>query len=52
MIVSVQVAFVAFGPRHATRAKNVEEVLVGKVITYVILLEAIRMLKVFVLYLY
>lgn len=46
MIESVRLAFGAFGVRHAIRAKNVEEFLVGKVITSAALLEAIQMLKV------
>lgn len=46
IIESVRLAFGAFGVSHAIRVNNVEEFLVGKVITYAILLEAVRMLKV------
>ncbi|KAH9323787.1 hypothetical protein KI387_018426, partial [Taxus chinensis] len=42
---SLRLAFGAFGVRHAIRATSVEEFLVGKVISPAILLEAIEMLR-------
>ncbi|KAH9323776.1 hypothetical protein KI387_018415 [Taxus chinensis] len=46
---SLRLAFGAFGVRHAIRATSVEEFLVDKVISPAILLEAIEMVKVYVI---
>ncbi|KAH7661601.1 Aldehyde oxidase/xanthine dehydrogenase protein [Dioscorea alata] len=45
---NVRLVFGAFGCKHAIRAKEVEKFIVGKIITVSVLLEAIKLLKEFI----
>ncbi|XP_058000404.1 indole-3-acetaldehyde oxidase isoform X2 [Hevea brasiliensis] len=45
MMNSCQLAFGAFGTKHAIRARKVEEFLTGKLLTNVVLYEAIKLVK-------
>ncbi|KAJ0021435.1 hypothetical protein Pint_31565 [Pistacia integerrima] len=45
---SCQLAFGAYGTRHAIRARTVEDFLIGKVLNFSVLYEAIKLLEAFV----
>ncbi|KAK6163985.1 hypothetical protein DH2020_000849 [Rehmannia glutinosa] len=45
LVNSIQLAFGAYGTKHATRAKKVEEYLTGKILSVGILNEAIKLVK-------
>ncbi|KAJ0084529.1 hypothetical protein Patl1_30151 [Pistacia atlantica] len=45
---SCQLAFGAYGTRHAIRARKVEDFLIGKVLNFSVLYEAIKLLEAFV----
>ncbi|PHU03514.1 Indole-3-acetaldehyde oxidase [Capsicum chinense] len=45
LINNIQLAFGAYGTKHATRAKNVEEYLTGKILNVNVLYEALKLVK-------
>ncbi|MCD9639987.1 aryl-alcohol oxidase 2, partial [Datura stramonium] len=45
LINDIQLAFGAYGTKHATRAKNVEEYLTGKILNVHVLYEALKLVK-------